>query len=639
MDSPLAPICAAWIKKIKCANDYKQQVFGEDAAEAMRFFNGPYDWLYDRNKNKSQVGFSNEGTEFPAPNMRMTSNRVAEMVQLFGPALYHRNPVRLVSPREYPTLPLDFFGNVADPSVNLVYETVRQASELSKSKDKARATLLESYLNFTPYELGLKDEARSAIDESIIKGLGCLWTETYQVPLSGWKMVGSFYDSVDNLVVDPDGDRYDRCQWIAHRCCHPVWMVERDYGLPPGTLKASRTSWNEAESGNDELRFWSTKGQTADLLVYWKIYSKMGAGARLSGIPQELRAVLDGYGDYCYLVVAENHRFPLNLPDSVTASAPDEEILRRLSWPTPFWKDDTWPVTPIAFHGVPGQVWPMSHLKPGLGELKFLNWAYSFLASHIQVASRSFIAMMKSMDEDTKKAITHGPNMSVIELDMVHQEIGKAVQFLSHPPINGDLFTIIEAVNEQFDKRVGLTELMYGSTSTQLRSASEAELKSDQLRIRPEDMQSKVEEAMTEVAKKEAIAARYHLKGADVSPIIGPVASYFWDQLVGSATPDEISRQLQYRIEAGTTRKPNRERQAANMTTAMNNLFASLMQYAAQTGNVGPVNALIEDWGKSQDLDTAKYLLPAPPPMVPTSLPPDGNSKPKGEKHVSANGR
>ena len=639
MESTLAPICAAWMKKIRAAAEVKKKLFGDDAEEAMKFFNGPYDFLYDRTKNQSNTGLLNDGTDFPAPPFRMSCNRVAEMVQLFGPALYHRNPTRLVTPREYPMLPPEFFGNIAEPAVSMVYETVRQANELAKSKDTARATLLDSYLNFTPYELGLKDHFRLAIDETIIKGAGCLWSETYQVPMSGWKMAGSFQDSVDNLLLDPDGVDLDHCQWIARRCCHPVWMVEREYGLPPGSLHAGRTSWNASQDRNEEPRFWAGKGETADLIVYWKIYSKMGVGARLSGVPQELRTVLDAYGDYCYLVVAENTRFPLNLPDQITETAPDDEILRRLSWPTPFWKDGTWPMTMIQFHPVSGQAWPMSHVKPGMGELKFLNWAYSFLASHIQVASRTFLAIAKSLDEDTKKAITHGPHFSTIEVEAMHQEINKAVQFLEHPPVNKDLFSIIEAVSNQFDKRVGLSELRYGETATQLRSASEAEIKSDQLRIRPEDMQSRVEEAATEIAAKEAAVARHHLRGADVAPIIGPVASYFWDQLVANATPDEITRQLQYRIEAGTTRKPNRDRQAANMTAAMNNLFNPLMQYAAQTGNVNPANALIEDWAKSQDFDAKRYLLtaPPPPPPIPSSSTP--NSKPKTEKPVSVNGR
>jgi hypothetical protein len=51
---------------------------------------------------------------------------------------------------------------------------------------------------------------------------------------------------------------------------------------------------------------------------------------------------------------------------------------------------------PIYFHDVPNDPWPMSHLAPGMGELKFLNWAYSFIAGKIRIECRDFIAILKS---------------------------------------------------------------------------------------------------------------------------------------------------------------------------------------------------------------------------------------------------
>jgi hypothetical protein len=605
------------MRKIRAALDVKLKAFGEDADEAMRFFNGPYDWLYSQGERNRPVGMFVEDEDWPQPSFRMTNNKVAEMVQLFGPTLYHKNPYRLITPRAYPEIPIQFFGDPNNPQVQQSYMATMQPAQMQAMQDQMRATLLDSYLNYTPYELGLKDEVRLAIDECIIKGLGVLWTELYRVPESGFRMVGSFYDTVDNLVLDPDSERLDECKWIARRCCHPVWEVEREYGLPPGTVKGNLTSWNVGiDQESPQGRYWHPKGQTADLLVYWKIYSKMGMGGRLAGVHSDVHSCLDAYGDYIYLVCAESLPFPLNLPPTIIENAPDQEIIRRLAWPTPFWKDGTWPFTPLQFHTVPRQAWPMSHLKPALGELKFLNWAYSFMASRLRVTSRTFIGLMKSASEEIKKMITHGPDLTVIEIEATHQEIGKVVQFLQQPPMNTDILTVIEAVSNQFDKRTGLTELMYGETSRQIRSAEEAQTKSDQMKIRPEDMLSKIEEAMTEVAKKEAIAARWHLTGQDVLPIIGPVGAYFWTQVVTASDPDALTRQMEYRLESSDIRKPNRERQAQNASQAMQTLLQPLYQYAQQTGNVGPINALIGDWAKSIDLDAKNYLLSPPPPPV-----------------------
>ena len=50
----------------------------------------------------------------------------------------------------------------------------------------------------------------------------------------------------------------------------------------------------------------------------------------------------------------------------------------------------------------------------------------------------------------------------MLEIDSDHKSIDEIVQFLQHPPVNGDIWKMIQAVEDNFDKRVGLTELMYG---------------------------------------------------------------------------------------------------------------------------------------------------------------------------------
>jgi len=100
--------------------------------------------------------------------------------------------------------------------------------------------------------------------------------------------------------------------------------------------------------------------------------------------------------------------------------------------------------------------------------------------------------------------------------------------------MNGDIWKVIEAVTQNFEKRTGLTELVYGESASSYRSAEEAQLKGSQLQIRPDDMAQKVEDAMTCVARKEALAARWHLSGQDVQGCMGPIAAHFWDQVVAT---------------------------------------------------------------------------------------------------------
>lgn len=645
-EHPLRPLVAEWVSKIRIAEDFKREKFGAYAAECMQFFSGPYDFLYEK---KASADREADEEDMPAPSFKMTVNKVAEAVQIFGPVLYHRNPNRLVTPRELPQFPPEVFGDPMDPGAAMMAQQAQMSQMQYMMLDKLRAVLLQHYLNWTPVELKLKDHSRRAIDESIIKGMGVLWTELYTPPglpaqpdpanpmaaPHKLQMAGTFQESVDHLLIDPDCESLDDAKWIARRCIHPAWEVENQYGLAPGTLRgfcesAQRASEMDASEDGTHLR---ATGNSADLVSYWKIYSKMGVGGRLQGIGDSQRQVLDQFGDYCYLVVVDGLPYPINLPPAlINATDPGaaEEILRRLDWPTPFWADDDWPVTPIQFHEVPRCPWPMSHFKPAMGELKFLNWAYSFLAGKIRTTCRDFLVAQGQLDDEFKEAILHGKDLTLLELKKSHGgTIDQVIQFLQHPAINGDVWKVIEAVTANFEKRTGLTELVYGESASSYRSAEEAQLKGSQLQIRPDDMAQKVEDAMTLVARKEAICARWHLTGRDIEPAMGPVAAHFWDSAVKTQDLFAMSKQLEYRVEAGSAKKPNKQRNADNMKEAMQTLFQPLFEYASQTGNVVPVNTLIVDWARSIDLKAEGYVLAVPPP--PPAPPVGGPEGPPGE--------
>lgn len=633
----LRPIVTAWIKKIELAWQAKKSEFQDDADEAMMFYNSKYDeWLYGGGKYTSR--FADDET--PPPSFRCTINKAAELVQLFGPALYHQNPVRKVNPRTIPEMPPDvvqvIMQQFPDPQSQMTLQGDLMQEQTERASDKARAILLEEMLNYTPLALDLKEHSRKAIEEALIKGAGLLYTETYTPPGAQTKMVGSFHDTIDNLVIDPDAECLDDAKWVARRCCHPYWEVEREYGLEPGSLrgKATLESQNSQASMQAVNEARKKSGKTNDLLVYWKVYSKMGVGGLLSGVAPEYTQGLEAFGDYVYLVVCEACEYPLNLPPPLDAlvmagePAGTAEAAERLNWPTPFWADGGWPFTMIAFHWVPKKTWPMSHLKPAMGELRFINWAYSMLLQKIKVACRDFIAILKSASEDLRERIKHGADYTVIEVEQMHGSIDSVVKFLQHPGFNPEIYTVIQGVMEMFERRTGLSELLYGVTPRQIRSAQEAQMKGDFASIRPDDMAARVEDGMTQVARMEALASRWHLVGQDVAPRLGPLGMRWWDLFVTPSDPARILHQLEYRIEAGTARKPNKAAERENMQQASQTLQPLLWQYAQATGDTIPFNAITKAWAKSVDLDVSEFLLPEMPPPMPAAPQPGGGEAP-----------
>lgn len=297
----------------------------------------------------------------------MTCNKVSEMVQIFGPVLYHRNPIRQVNPRTFPEIPPELV-QISQQDQQAAFEMAQLAQQqaVQVAIDKTRAALLQHYLNYTPTALDLKTESRRAIDEAIIKGMGVLWTELYTPPGAGSKMVGSFYDTVDNLLIDPDCKILRDAKWIARRRVHPVWEVERMYGLQPGTLKGNTTSVNsQGEAlGSPTGEYMQATGQTSDLLTYWEIFSKCGVGQNLIGIPDWIKPALSVYGDNCYLVIAESTPLPININPQIlqmddSQGQAQQLVAQAVAWPTPFWADGAWPFVPIQFHEIPEDPWPM----------------------------------------------------------------------------------------------------------------------------------------------------------------------------------------------------------------------------------------------------------------------------------------
>jgi hypothetical protein len=655
MEDALRAISTSWLSKLKQAEKHKKP-FTDDAKEGMNFFDGSGDWFWKQG-GRSEGNYS----KIAPPSFKMSLNKVFEAVKLFGSVIYHRNPVRTVTPRTFPPVPPEALGidpnqqpqvdpMTGQPMPDPRVEQFMQVSQQIGTMEQQRATvasLMEAYLNYTPVELNLKEHSKKAVDEGIIKGMGVWWTELVELPASEdgqtFGLIGSFYDSVDNLLMDPDADEQEDILWCAKRCVHPVDEVAKQYGLNKEDLKGHLESF-VARSQEEDRDYKNKKrnGKTNDLCVYWKIWSKTGFGHTLKGFPKEFAGMFDSLGQNCYVVVAEGVDFPLNCPKEIALEEPDEtglpnSIFTKSRWPIPYYADiNGWPFTPLQFHRKPGYIWPISHLKPGLSELKFLNWAMSFLAGRIMVSCKTMVGVAKAAGDDIKDQILkHEENgFALIELsETLGRSVADIVNVFQMPQVTPDIWQIIQAVSEMFDKRVGLTELVYGMTRSQFRSAAEAQVKSEQISVRPDDMANVLEDAMSMLARKEALAARWLLQPQDVSPVLGPLGAEVWNGLIQQMDVHGLAREFDYRIEAGSARKPNKSGRVEQMQMAMQTL-GPILQGLVPMGQVDPLNALITDWAKSLDIDPKNYLIqpppPPPPPPGPEAVPPADPGAPPG---------
>ncbi len=639
-ETPLSPMVHEWIEVLKAADKIKRAQWTEDAEDCLKFFDGPHDFMYGTDfmsKGRALMWGSKE--DLPQPSFRMTVNKAAEVVQLFGPYLYHQNPYRQITPRPIH----DPMGGTPpqppppeqqqNPEAMLQYMMQQQAFQqrqqaISEMRTKRDVTglLIGEYLNYTPNELLLNQEFRDTIDEALITGLGVLLTEPYKPHGSPYLMCRTRHISSFDLLLDCDVRRYKEGKWAAIRHVKPRYEVERKFGLKEGSLRGRMESATMQGSMNalSDSDYWRARGDSNDLITYWEVFSRMGAGGRLRNLlrgqvseTDETVKFFERFGDNVYLVIAEDVPYPLNLPPEALATESPDDWFYRLQWPTPFWADpaDPWPFTLIAFHWRPRNLWPMSHLKPAMGELMFLNWACSFMADKIKNTSRDFIAILKEAEDEIVDQIAGGNDLSIIRIKgTVHKTINDVVQFLQHPEFNGSLGDVISYMERNVEMRLGTNELMYGSSKHQFRSSAEAQIKGEQIQMRPQDMATRVEESATSISRKEAICARYHMRSTDVSPVVGPFAAPLWDQYVRSTDIYQIVHEFDYRIEAGSIRKPNKDRDMANAQEAARVWGPVFLNVAGSTGNWQPLSNLSQFWAKAYDLPPEQFAIEPPPP-------------------------
>jgi hypothetical protein len=111
-------------------------------------------------------------------------------------------------------------------------------------------------------------------------------------------------------------------------------------------------------------------------------------------------------------------------------------------------------------------------------------------------------------------------------------------------------------------------------------------------------------------AALEAYAARMFVTGADVVPLMGNVGAQLWDTFVRDQDVERVARQMQYTVAASSMRRPNKDRDIANIGQAL----SIWMPTAAQAGSYGSINEMMKKWGNAADMNMEGIEIQPPQP-------------------------
>ena len=618
--APMKNIVEAWLSKVELALKAREEAFGQYAEEAELFFDGNHDWMWNDKYARGNGGFlDKEGGVLP--NFRISVNKLFEAVALFGPSLYAQNPNALVTPTLPPEVPPEALGlDPNDPYAMSEYMPLAFQEQQRLASKRACASVKSSYLNWLQVETDKKTESRDAITDAIVSGVGYLETVLHHPPGGKIALPRSRHLSWRDVVFDPDAAYYEDVQWIGIRRCRPVNKVERQYGYERGYLNGNLQSLNSQTTSRAKKEGKQNRpGQSFDQIEYWEIYSKNGFGDLLhdgSAIPRLHQFDYSVLGDYCHIACAKGVPHPLNVPTELITGGAPEDLLAAVQWPIPYWYDDGgWPISRLTFYKKPNCIWPISLFKPAIGELRFVNWCLSFLADKVASSCATYVGVLKEAGATIQQQITG--NMAPFTIVEIATALGKPldqiISFLQAPNFSIDIWKMIAEVLDLIDKRTGLTELIYGLTGASMRSATEANIKNQHVAVRPDDMASRVEDWLSEVEVREMQAAQWFLSPQDVEPSVGSLGAIVWQNYIMPADIDDVVRGFDYRIEAGSARKPNKANKAAQIIE-LGQYMLPVLQEMALAGNVEPWNAYIRDVAKPLDLDATPYLLQPPDP-------------------------
>lgn len=652
MPHPLRRVCNEWLAKIGIADKVKDELFGKYAKEASNFYDGPHDYMWQMAREQVSAATTTGGfldKAAPFPRFRMSVNKIFDAVAVFGPTMYYQNPEFTVEHIKKPVPAPEAFPGI-DPNIVMQMIQLQMQDEVAKA---SASEYLEAYVNWLIREGGLQGQATRIVTEALVKGLSCAWIELYETPDGKVRYPKATYMSCDDLFVDPDAMCWEDVQWIARRRREAVNLVERKFNLPEGVLQGQRkTAGQQAtEQSNSPHTDGPRKvpsavqGQTYDLIEYYEIYSKNGFGGRLKrsdggqqhvpmgSVEQEMD--MDWVGDYARIVVSPGIPFPLNAPSWALQDTAGLE--QAVSWPTPFYVDQNlaggWPLVRFSFYDKPNSVWPVSIFKPVIGPLRFINWILSFLADKVASSCTTYVMVPKAVAMEVKSQVESGSlPFSKIEIGSdLAQDLSKLVHFVDAEAITESVWAMAEKAMELIDKTTGLTELVYGLSSRQMRSAAEANNKQQSVSVRPDDMANKIETSLGILGMKLITCARWNLNGSDVIGPLGELGASLWDNYIIQDPVDSIVRDYCYTVEAGSARRRNKQEQAAKIQEFGQVVLPIYQQYMVATGDSQPLNSYITAWCKANDIPVDGFLMSAPMPLP---QPPQG--QPGNEKQDSS---
>lgn len=606
----LKSVVEVWEKQLALCKTHKAKHFGDTARRLSDFLGKSYREIYIDTKDRD-LKIAGMEDAFYKPRI----NKTREFVSVVTPFVHAKVPERVVTPRR-PPLPPELL------SVAGLEESHAQAS----AQDKAMAFLAQWWLNYIPGECGAKRQQRMMIEECLVKGRGVGWHEMVDGPTG--EIPGTFFDTVDNLYVDPDAKLWRDAGYIIRQREWPAWRLADLFKIPVERLRGTRQS--AAQRATDDSG--AVGDPTNDICVWYEVSSRIGIGHKLHEASEELKnfkEAMDSVGKHVYLPFLPGLDYPLSLPPEITEAAPPEEIQARLEWPVAFFEEPSnpFPCTPMDIYPNTNDAWATSPLEGSLSLQICLDQLYALMIGRVRTTCRDIHLVSKAVSAAVRTAILTGGDQEVVDVEGEVVDMKSLLHTIQFPEINTDLWRIIPYMERAFEQATGMTPLMYGSGGdTQIRSAEEVSVRQANVTSRPNDYADAIEEWNAQVAAKELQMSRLYVTPQTVAPLFRESASdgegepippedyepltKLWASLINTPDPAEAAADLHCTTEAGSGRRKNRQKMTQDLQ-AVGQIVLPALQAFATAGMPDPFNNFMDIVAEVYEMPMGRLKLPA----------------------------
>lgn len=331
------------------------------------------------------------------------------------------------------------------------------------------------------------------------------------------------WPKVRDIIIDPGVTHIKTMEgagWYAREYMMTPERVFSTYGVKIGDLYTKR--YRTDENGKQDRR----KSKTAEVCV-WEIFDETNK--------QQL-AIAEGYPDF--------------------VSEPQEPSVKL---------ERFWNLFPLVFNEVeneeeafpPSDVWLMRHPQ------KDVNRARQGLREHRNANRPKYVTGAGSLEEQDKAKIANSEAHAILELQglQVGEDIAKKIQKFDHTGIDPNQYQV-EEHHKDILRSVGSSEAAMGGVSGG--TATENSIAESARSASQADNVDELDDFLGELAKATGHLMMLELEKETVIEIVGPGA--VWPDT--RPTRETIAKDLELEVEAGSSGRPNKAAELANLERA-----------------------------------------------------------------------